>query len=330
MTQAMALAQTDFPTVDVSPLFQGPYASRERTVADLRYALENVGFFVLIGHGLDWSLVDEAYAQTRRFFGLSQDRKMAIKVGTGGADSTSLVASQRGYISYRGIPASTPTVLDMRDKNGVESLSLADDASGLNQWPQDLAGFRETMMRYRAAVDSLAFSLLPLYASVLGLQDDYFDRYFDRGGGGLRLSHYPAAHSDEEAFDRWGFLPHTDRSFMTLLPANRTPGLEIRPEGKSWTGAPYVPQSFIVNAGDMLRRWSNDTLLSTPHRVTKPREERYAMPFFFSPRPNAVLEALPTCVTDGRPALHEPISVSEFRAQFFKRDYQYDDKRLND
>lgn len=328
VSQALASADCEFPQVDVSGLLTGDATARQRAVEDLRHALQHVGFFVLTGHGMDWAIVEEAFAQIRRFFDLPMDEKMSVKVGSGSADAAGQTGAQRGYIYYRGIPASTPTPLDMRDKNGVESLTFADDSKGMNQWPAHLPGFREGILAYYDAIDRLSFDLLPLYESVLGLPEGYFAGCFDRGG--LRISHYPAANTDEEAFDRWGFLPHTDRSFMTLLPANKVPGLEIRPEGRHWIPAPFVPQSFIVNAGDMLRRLSNDTLLSTPHRVTKPREERYAMPFFFSPRPDYVLEPLSTCVSAEQPALHDRVSVSDFRNQFYQRDYQYDDKRLGD
>ena len=67
--------------------------------------------------------------------------------------------------------------------------------------------------------------------------------------------------------NEFGLAPHTDTSFMTLLAQNRIPGLSLRaPEGR-WIDAPALPGTFLVNGGDLLRRWTNDRFLATPHRV---------------------------------------------------------------
>ena len=69
----------------------------------------------------------------------------------------------------------------------------------------------------------------------------------------------------------------------------------------------------MVNIGDCLMRWTNDTYESTPHRVIhKAPRERMSIAFFLDPNPDAVVEALPSCTGPGRPALYPPISGEDY------------------
>lgn len=59
-------------------------------------------------------------------------------------------------------------------------------------------------------------------------------------------------------------------------------------------------------------RLSNDTFKSTVHRVyNTSTEERVSMPFFFGLNFNEVCGVVPTCVSEDRPALYEPMSCGD-------------------
>ena len=70
------------------------------------------------------------------------------------------------------------------------------------------------MLQYAAMMESLALSLLPVFASALSLPPSYFSPAFTRPLYRLRLSHYPPPARD---CDQFGINPHTDTSFITLL-----------------------------------------------------------------------------------------------------------------
>jgi isopenicillin N synthase-like dioxygenase len=73
-------------------------------------------------------------------------------------------------------------------------------------------------------------------------------------------------------------------------------------------GSPVVPGAFIVNIGDCLMRWTNDVYVSTPHRVVnRSARERYSIAFFFDPNPDAMVEAIPSCVREGELARYPAI-----------------------
>ena len=58
---------------------------------------------------------------------------------------------------------------------------------------------------------------------------------------------------------------------MTILRNDPVPGgLQIKKRDGGWADAPAVDDSYILNIGDLLMRWSNDRLVSTSHRVVLP------------------------------------------------------------
>jgi len=80
--------------------------------------------------------------------------------------------------------------------------------------------------------------------------------------------------------------PHTDYGTITLLLADDAPGgLELLLDGV-WHPVKAPADSFIVNLGDLMARWTNERWVSTMHRVVPPPPEtkgstrRQSMAFF--------------------------------------------------
>src|SRR5438067_12879398 len=112
--------------------------------------------------------------------------------------------------------------------------------------------------------------------------------------GSRRSCGRPANAAAED--NQFGIAPHADAGFMTLLPQSAVPGLEIRTRAGDWLAAPSLPGSYLINTGDTLNRWTNGRFLSTPHRASnRSGRERYAMPFFYDPNTDTMIECAPTC-----------------------------------
>ena len=106
---------------------------------------------------------------------------------------------------------------------------------------------------------------------------------------------------------------------MTLLPYNPIQGLRIRRSDGVWIDAPNIPGSYVVNSGNMLRRWSNDRCMATPHEVVNESgAERYAMPFFMDCHWNYTMECLPTCHSEDNPPKYEPMTYLEYMTWYSK------------
>jgi len=299
------------PILDLGPLLTGETGALESLGAELRSALTDIGFFFVVNHGVDWGLVDEVYAAARELH--DHDPRLLA--------AAAMDKDHGGYLGYgAGTSHASEIAGDVRTPNLNSAFFVHQGGYRIdNRYPEGLPNLQPTVERYVDAVNALALRLLPILARSLDLPTDHFDADFDVPSSTLRMSHYPVV-----AYGRhdWGLAPHTDSSIFTLLPANDVRGLEIRPAGHDWIEPPKLPESFLINSGDMLKRWTNNRFRSTAHRArNRSSVDRYAIPFFFGARDDAVIEALPTCVGPDDPARHEPITYGGYQRWFLNRNY---------
>ncbi|MEE4188058.1 MAG: 2-oxoglutarate and iron-dependent oxygenase domain-containing protein [Roseobacter sp.] len=262
---------------------------RDRFVRELGSAFRDSGFFLLRGHGVDAALISAVFAQADAFFDLPLQDKQKLDIRQNGQN--------RGWVSEGSETLDeTSGQIDLKEAFNIGLDLVADDPRILagepfrntNIWP-DLPMFRETLLRYFAAVHSLGVSLHRPIALDLGLPSTYFDAYLDEPMATLRLLRYPPSDPAKSI----GAGAHTDYGSITLLMTDGEPGLQIKPRGGVWMDAPHVPDAFVVNIGDCLMRWTNDVYVSTPHRVSAPKRKRRSIAFFLDPNPDALIAALP-------------------------------------
>jgi isopenicillin N synthase-like dioxygenase len=316
-------AVDEIAVLDLGPFRAGVPGARERLSAEIRHVFEHVGFYFIVNHGVPQSLIDDTYEAARRFHAQPLDKKLEIRLNE----------YNIGYLPMRG-GTTRHSALNANNKPNVNEAFFcarelaADDpdvVAGkpyrcLNKWPRELPGFRETCLAYSAALEGLAKSLVPVYALALDLPATWFDEAFARPMFKLRMSHYPPA--DPAAENEFGLAPHTDTSFMTLLAPNKVAGLSVRLPSGRWIDAQQMDGAFLVNGGDMLRRWTNDRFLATPHRViNRSGSERYALPFFFDCWAEHVMTCIPTCTGPGKPQKYEPITYVEYMKWFRQMNY---------
>ena len=293
------------PVIDVGPYLAGVPGAEAAAARELGDALENVGFLSIIGHGVDWSLVESIYALNRAYHALHIDQKVDHPMSAGSMGYIPLGGAQRG---------DRPPALNA-------AFFMGRPGSKRNRFPSEkaLPGFRETTARYYETLDRLSRRLLALYARAADMPAAYFDQFFDPALGTLRMTHYPPLPAGP---DQWGIDPHSDAGFMTLLPTNPTAGLQVHPEGEEWFAVDQEPCSFVVNSGDTLRRWSNDRFRSTVHRALNTTDDdRYAIPFFFDPRVDTVIECLAGCTDADHPPHHEPLVYRDHLNGFMRDGY---------
>jgi isopenicillin N synthase-like dioxygenase len=193
---------------------------------------------------------------------------------------------------------------------------------GPNQWPEWLPGFRPAMTQYVSEVDTLGRYIVRLIAMSLGLEARALDHHFDHPTTFLRALHYPPQPPVED--DQMGSAPHTDYGIITLLAQDDSGGLQVRPRGGDWIEAPPIPDTYVLNVGDMLARWTNDRFVSTPHRViNRSGGDRYSLPYFLDPGMDALIECLPTCTDAQHPPRYDPVTYGEYLLERLDRNYAY-------
>jgi isopenicillin N synthase-like dioxygenase len=321
-------AAAQIPVIDFGGFFAGEPDALDRLVPQLRHACENVGFFYAFGHGVPEESIDRAFAASRRFHALPLEAKLKLRLNE----------NNIGYLPINASVQGASTVHKATRPNQNESFFVSHDRAaghpdviagkplrGRNQWPEHVedgvAALRADMMGYFAALGAMCDRILPAFAVALDMPADYFAPFFaDEAHANLRFLHYPPQDSGED--NLFGQAPHTDNSFMTALARTDVPGLAVRLPSGEWFPPPIIPGTFLINLGNMMRRWSNDRFLSTPHGVLNDSgTDRYSIAYFHSPNPDAVIECLPSCVSADNPARYAPAVYRDLILDFYRANY---------
>ena len=304
------------PVLDIGPYLAGEPGARVRLGRDIAKTAADTGFLVIVNHGIPQSLIDGCFAAAAAFFDRAEIFKMALKVGD----------LNIGYLPYGAQIVRTSKVNVNTKPNLSESFYIVNDLAaddprivagdplyGLNRWPADMPEFRLATMAYIGAMAPLADKMVSAVATGLDLPPDYFTTAFtDEPTRTLRLIRYPKHEGAED--NQFGFAPHIDTNFLTLLAQSALPGLEVRTAQGEWIRPAPIPGAFVVNTGEMLGRYSNDRFTATPHRVINDNNAlRHAIPFFYGPGLNAVIAPVPTCVSVENPARYEPLLYADHR-----------------
>jgi isopenicillin N synthase-like dioxygenase len=320
-------ASRAIPVIDFGPAFRGEPGGLEAVAAEVRRASERVGFFYLAGHGVPGPIVEAGFAAAREFHGLPMEEKARL----------ALNENNIGYLAVNQSMQRHSTVHRATRPNFNESFFISHDRGpdhpdvvagtvlrGRNQWPDGHPRMRAAMVGYFKALEALGERMLSVLARALELPADHFAPYF--GGEAhinLRFLHYPPQETDDD--EQFGQGPHTDNSFVTILAREDVPGLAVGLPSGEWLAPPVIPGTFLVNLGNMMKRWSNDRFRSTPHGVLNDSgRDRYSIAFFYSPNVSAVIECLPSCVGPDNsprypPAVYRDLVLEFYNANYFHR-----------
>ena len=277
---------TAIPIIDLAPLWENTDIGIREVAEQIRAAYTTSGFGYVINHRVPQSLIDNTFQQARRFHNLPLEEKIKIKQndcfrGYAPMNTSQLKVSTEGS-------ATLPNQLDAFimafevDENHPDypkGLYLA----GPNQWPENLQGFKEALFCYRDTFLRLTKRLLEPLGVLLCNDKLALKQFFIQPTYVLRLQHYPPQ-PENRPENQFGIAPHTDYGFFTLLAQESIAGLEVRTDDNDWIKVPPLEGALVMNTGDMLKRWSNDTVKSTPHRVINHSScSRFSIPFFLRP-----------------------------------------------
>lgn len=305
----LAVGSARVPVIDL-----GPQGSPDDTdlVRAVRAACENSGFLVVTGHGVPADAIRAMRAQTARLFEESDDFKARLA-----ADPDDPLL--RGFVVGRVemMQAFTVNALERGDAHHLPH--DVDDALTLpNKWPP-LAGFRDAYTTYITAVDGLAKRIMRVFARCLRLPEGWFDSSFTPHMSSLTANYYPPQPTGP-APGRLRKMAHRDWGALTILHRDENSGgLQVHGRDGQWTEVPDVPDSFVINIGDLMAIWTNDDWSSTVHRVVNPPAQeahraRYSVAYFFQPSPAAVIAPVPQCVGPAGTPRHQPVRADAYFA----------------
>ncbi|MBV8693831.1 MAG: isopenicillin N synthase family oxygenase, partial [Actinobacteria bacterium] len=248
---------TAVPVIDVS-------GGAETVAGEIDAACRGVGFFYVVGHGVDPALLGGLDALAREFFALPEGEKAEIDMRRGGR-------AWRGWFPVGGeLTSGEPDLKEgiyFGAELGPSHPRVADGTPlhGANLFPRRPASLREAVLAYMDALTAVGQEVLRGIAVGLGDDASFFSREITTDPLVLfRIFHYPPAPSPAD--ESWGVGEHTDYGLLTLLAQDEHGGLQVR-STDGWVDAPPIPGSFVCNIGDMLARLSGGAYRSTPHRV---------------------------------------------------------------
>jgi isopenicillin N synthase-like dioxygenase len=314
---------TAIPLIDLDPWFDGTPDQRRTLAADVDGHLRRLGFLVVVNHRLPRAVIDGCRAQARAFF--HQPEMVKAEVALAGE-------AYRGWVGpgleSNAATYGVQTAPDLKETYAYGPVDVPDEALRTrnprwyapNVWPATPPGFRAAAEAWWRSARALHDELLDVLSLALGLPLTHLRERATAPTAQVSLNWYGPRGADEPLPDQFRIGPHTDFGLLTVL--DREPGmggLQVLDEHGDWIDAPVVPGSLIINTGDLIRRWTNDRWCSNEHRVLpppaeRPQEELISLVFFGEPDHDALIQALPTCVSATEPAKHPPVLAHEYLA----------------
>ncbi|KAH8892334.1 Clavaminate synthase-like protein [Thozetella sp. PMI_491] len=304
----------EIPIVDIGRIFSESIDDRRAVAKEIREICRSVGFMYIKDHGISQDLIDEVFELSRAYHAQPSEVKMKEYVYNHeklrGFDQHFTNTPQgpmlqKGSFLYSYDPDNDPAppLLTMEQRELCVGV--------YNQWPETPLNFKKTMLRYQSELLGLSRKLLRSFALSLGAEETYFDKMVTAPFVSIILQHYLPTHPEADNRDSLG--AHTDWETFTILNQDPVGGLEVLNKNGIYVPAPYIHGTFVVNIGDFLERASNDTFVSTVHRVRNSSgKERYSIPFFLGFNMDVDVSVMPSCTSLENPAKYEPRNLLEY------------------
>lgn len=239
-------------------------------------SLRFFGTLIVDNPPLPSELLNGVLKQAQWFFGLDRQKKLSL-----GYEQDDL----RGY---------REVCTEKEGSIGYEMFDFGEERQGPgeilgrpNRWPDENEEFKNISLNFLKASSSFIMQLLPMAARVARLELEEMTSYLQSPIMTGTLLHYLPGESSEEANRE-----HSDFGTLTLLFSNGISGLEMELDGR-WERITIAPGQCLVNAGDILNRWSGNRIPAVKHRVVTPSADRYSMVFFMNADRDAPVSKLP-------------------------------------
>lgn len=268
-------------------------------------AFSRYGFATVENHGVSDKDVTRLYDLSKEFFNQPSQVKMEA-------------SESSGYGAGGFVPMGVEAV-DKTDENTppdyVESLEFVFNKRNemLNSGVGVSTELLESVQKYAECVSDLLVRICDLSEKTLGMPKGFYSKhgYGDKAGLKIRLAYYPKQEIAAVPGQlRYG--AHTDYSGFTVLKQDGVSGLEVLDSGE-WVGIQAKENCFVVNAGDLIERWSNGVWKSNVHRVVNTegseKQDRLSIVVFTFPEDDAIV----TPFTKGSEEVkYEPVGAGEW------------------
>jgi isopenicillin N synthase-like dioxygenase len=316
----------EIATLDLAQFLRGDAADRARFAEEFGAALKEIGFAVLVGHGVDPALYDDMH-----------DCVLDLFTSTSLEDKMRFRAARHGSVAQGYFPIEETSDIHPDLVEGWvwcrRAFDIPQERDGPfrpeDYWPR--ADFERQFRRLALAHEARFKPIARAIFQGIGCDPHIYDAKLTQTNFGLRANYYPPLSLDQDRSGAGRLLGHEDVDLFTILPATRVEGLQVwNHRSRAWVRLNAPPGSIIINTGDYMQRITNDLLPSTTHRVGKPRDglqleqARVSFPIAVYVWENEILEVLPEL----GPPKYAPIKAIAFHtrstSKFYGDDYAVD------
>jgi isopenicillin N synthase-like dioxygenase len=277
------------PTINISSLIKNNFNTTrsQQTIKKIEKACIEVGFFQVVGHGINIKKINDVCKIGNKFFNSSKANKNKLAPKKWNKKNKNLY---RGYF---------PNTV-----NGKEGLDLGD----LQIKPNNIKKYKSSYIEYLDLTKSLSVSsiktlsnyfddiyalseilfkaIIKLYKKDIKISNEAFSRL--KTLSTLRFNYYPNQTKPVEISKQDGVAlgceTHVDSGVFTILYQDKKGGLQVQNRNnKKWYDVPFNKKALVVNTGRALEFLSKGKFKATNHRVLWNKSKRLSVPFFFEP-----------------------------------------------
>ena len=277
------------PTINISSLLKSEFNSlpANNTIKKIENACVEVGFFQIIGHGIEIRKINNICKIGSKFFNSSEKNKNKIAPKKWNKKNKN---TYRGYFPNSvngkegldlGDPKITPHNLKKYKSPYIEYLDLnrsfnKSSIKNLSKYFDNLYSLSEILFK----------SIIKLYNKNESISSHAFSRI--KTLSTLRFNYYPNQIKPVEISKQDGIAlgceTHVDSGVFTILYQDKKGGLQVQNrKNKKWYNVPFNKNALTVNTGLALEYLSKGKFKATNHRVLWNKSKRMSIPFFFEP-----------------------------------------------
>ncbi|MBD2247574.1 isopenicillin N synthase family oxygenase [Nostoc sp. FACHB-888] len=281
------------PIIDLTAFSNGDTITRQNIIKQIYQACHEIGFMYLQNSRISKDLIKQVFSYSKYFFNLP----LEVKQKQPWSDEF----NNTGYVSL--------------ERERLDPNKPGDLKEAFNVNKQAAIRIDPSILAFYDSCTELANTVLQAYALALELPEDFFITKHNQQNHTLRSLHYPPLQTPPKSGQvRAG--EHSDYGSITLLFQDDVGGLEVQTPSGEWIAAPAIPDTVVVNTGDLMQRWTNDMFCSTKHRVIIPsdnrvNQSRYSMAFFCHPNDDTEIACLESCQKEQSP-IYPAILAGEY------------------
>jgi len=277
------------PTINISSLLKNNFnsISSKKTIKKIEVACVDVGFFQIIGHGINKKNIDDISKVGNNFFNSPIKNKMKL------APTKWNQLNKNFYRGYFPNDVNGKEGLDIGDpkvtkKNALKLKNQYIEYLELNKAinKRSINVLNDYFNQLFILGEILFKGIIKLYKKDISKSKLAFSRL--KTLSTLRFNYYPNQKKPVEISKQDGVAlgceTHVDSGIFTILYQDKKGGLQVQNrKTKKWFNVPFNKNALIVNTGLALQFLSKGKFKATNHRVLWNKTKRMSIPFFFEP-----------------------------------------------